>query len=264
MKKLTKHLAAVAMALAVAVTALVPVTAEAKPSYNEKITVYRTNANASYTSSTSIYVGNLGKSDTIKKSSVKSSNTKSVKLNYLEKYHSEYATEYFSGSNGYGGKSYSYYIGLSLLKPGKSTVSFKIGKKGYKSVVNVVKYENPLKTATILGKNYAGKLKSQSTSYKDIKAKSTQKNQKFTFEGNKNWKISSVEISKYEKVGKNSYYSSTYTQRWSYSSSPKSKVSCGVGNIEKGKYYQVNVSMTNTKTGGSMVANFYINYPYNY
>ena len=50
MKKLTKHLAAVAMALAVAVTALVPVTAEAKPSYNEKITAYRTNANASYTS----------------------------------------------------------------------------------------------------------------------------------------------------------------------------------------------------------------------
>ena len=66
MKKLTKHLAAVAMALAVAVTALEPVTAEAKPSYNEKITVYRTNANASYTSSTSLYVGNLGKSDTIR------------------------------------------------------------------------------------------------------------------------------------------------------------------------------------------------------
>ena len=103
-----------------------------------------------------------------------------------------------------------------------------------------------------------------SSANKDIKAKSTQKNQKFTFEGNKNWKITSVEISKYEKVGKNSYYSSTYTQRWSYSSSPKRKVSCGVGNIEKGKYYQVNVSMTNTKTGGSMIANFYINYPYNY
>lgn len=268
MKKLTKHLAAVAMALAVAVTALVPVTAEAKPSYNEKITVYRTNANASYTSSASLYVGNLGKSDTIKKSSVKSSNTKSVKLNYLEKYNSEYATEYFSGSNGYSGKSYSYSIGLSLLKPGKSTVSFKVGNgsktKTYKSVVTVVKYENPLKTATILGKNYAGKLKSQNTSYKDIKAKSTQKNQKFTFEANKNWKITSVSVSKYEKIGKNTYYTDTYTQRWTYFDSRKAKTTCNVGNIEKGKYYQVNVSMTNTKTGGSMTAYFYINYPYNY
>ena len=262
MKKLTKHLAAVAMALAVAVTALVPVTAEAKPVYNEKVTVYRGNANTSYSSYSSLYIGGLKKSDTIKKSSVKSSNTKSVKLNYLEKSSSSYQTEYFSGSNGYSNNYYSYYIGLNLLKPGKSTVSFKVGSKTYKSVVTVVKYENPLKTAKILGKNYAGKLKSQNTSYKDIKAKSTQKNQTFTFEANKNWKISSVEISKQEKVDKNSYYSSTYTQRWSYSSSPKGKVSCGVGNIEKGKYYQVNVSMTNTKTGGSMTVAYYINYPY--
>lgn len=263
MKKLTKHLAAVAMALAVAVTALVPVTAKADPSYDTSKTVYRTNTSSTYYSYASIYVSNLGKSDTIKKSSVKTSNPKVVKLSYLDKNASSYETEYFTGSNGYSSSSCSYTIGLSLLKAGKSTVTFKVGSKKCKTDITVKEYANPLKTANILGKNYAGKLKSQNY-YNGLKAKSTQKNQTFTFEANKNWKITSVEVSKQEKVDKNSYYSSTYTQRWSYYSSPKSKVSCGVGNIEKGKYYQVNVSMTNTKTGGSMTANFYINYPYNH
>ncbi len=259
MKKLTKHLAAVAMALAVAVTALIPVNAEAKPSYDTSKTVYCTTANSTYYSYASIYVSNLGKSDTIKKSSVKSSNTKVVVVRYLDKSVNSYQMEYFSGSDGYSSSSYNYTIGLGILKPGKSTVSFKIGSKKCSSNITVLKYENPLKTAKFLGKNYADKLKKQNYHY-GLKAKPTQKNQTFTFEGNKNWKITSVEISRQEKVGSNSYYSTTYTQHWSYYSSPKSKATCGVGTIEKDKYYIVNVFMMNTKTNGSMTVTYRINY----
>ena len=262
MKNLKKHFAAIAMALAVAVTAIAPVTAEAKPSYNEKFTAYRTDVRNAYTAYTDLWVGGLSKSDTIKMSSVKSTNTKSVALISLEKVYNGYETEYFSsGSKSHSSKSYGYYIKVSLLKPGKSTVSFKIGNKTYKTAVTVAKYENPLKTAKILGKNYADKLESQNA-YKKLKAKSTQKNQTFTFEANKNWKINSVEVSKKEKAGEYSYPVS-YTQQWSYSSAPKTKATCSVGTIEKGTYYVVSISMFNTKTGGYLYVYYYINYPYN-
>lgn len=259
MKKLTKHLSAIAMAFAIVLTTIIPVTVEAKPSYEEKFTAYRQEVYANFTTSTYLYVSNLGKSDTIKKSSVKSSNTKSVKLTYLEKNYSGYEREYFSSQYKPNKGNYcSYHIGLELYKPGKSTITFKIGKKVYQSVVTVLKYENPLKYAKILGKDYAGQLKNQR--YTDIKAKKTQKNQVFTFEANKNWKISSVEIYRYEKVDTN-YYSSNYSQIFSYTS-PLTKTSCNVGNIEKGKYYNIMVNMYNTKTGGSITAQFEINSPF--
>lgn len=263
MKKLTKHLAAIAMALAVAVTALVPVKVEAAPSYDRKVTVYHTTANTFDSSTTYLRVGNLNKSDTIKKSSVKSSNQKSVKLCFLQKSYYGYDTEYFSsGSKGYSSKSYSYYIGIELLKPGKSTVSFKIGDKKYNSTVTVAKYENPLKKATIFGKNYASKLDSENE-YKELKVKSTQKNQTFAFEANKNWKITSVEVDKKDDIVYEcgEYYgTTTASKNWLYSASPKSKVTLGVGNIEKNKFYQVRIDLTNTKTGGNLSVYYDINY----
>lgn len=262
MKKLTKHLSAIAMAFAIVLTTIIPVTVEAKPSYEEKFTAYRYNSNISTPRYTWFYVENLSKSDTIKKSSVKSSNTKSVKINYITKNYSGYETDYISPSYKHDSSSHNYCIGLSLFKPGKSTISFKIGNKGYKTVVNVAKYENPLATAKILGKNYASKLKSEN-SYDGIKSKSTQKNQTFTFEANKNWKISSVEFYKYKKLNKNSY-STIYEQSWSYYDSPQNKAVCRVGTIEKGQFYEVGLTLTNTKTGGTMYTGFIINYPYNY
>lgn len=70
MRKLTKYIAALAMAVAVAVTAITPVTVEAKPVYPKKLTLYHSNANKNWGTYTSITISNLGKNDTIKKSSI--------------------------------------------------------------------------------------------------------------------------------------------------------------------------------------------------
>lgn len=255
MKKFTKHLAAIAMALAVAVTAFVPVTAEAVPNYLKENTVYRTTTDSKSYSLSSIYVSGLSKSDTIKKSSVKTSNKKVVDLAYLEKARYGYESDYFDATmQGNSNDTCGYYIGLNLKKPGKATITFKVGKKKCTSKITVLKWENPLKTAKILGKNHAGRVKN-SNMYRGLKTKSTQKNQTVSFATNKNWKITSVAVFQFEDV--NETYN--YEEHWSYSNAPKKKVSCNIGTVNKNKTYKITVNVTNTKTKASTYVDYYIN-----
>lgn len=263
MRKLTKHIAALAMAVAVAVTAITPVTAEAKPVYPEKLTLYHSSANKNWGTYTSITISNLGKNDTIKKSSIKSSDESVMKVMCLNKNYTSYETQYFSKQKNSTYTYNNYSIEMSLLKIGKATLTFKIGKKSYSSKVAVCNYENPLKSAKILGTDYAKQVK-EDNSYNGIKTSSTKKNQSFIFKANKNWKITNVNIFEYEKTGANKSYTSTHTQRWNYESAPKSNLTCNVGKIEKNNYYAVFIKLANTKTEGTQQIQFYINNPYSY
>lgn len=262
MKRITKIITAVVMMAAIAVTTFVPVNVQAAPYFKEKMTLYKSSNKNSYQESTDFYIGDLGKSDTIKKSSIKSSNAKVLNFLEMKRTKTSYETESLLSSYSSPSKydTYQYNIEFRINKPGKTNLTFKIGNKSYKSVITVKKYENPLKTAKMFGKNYASKIKDGY--FADITTKSTQKNQKFTFEANTNWKITSVSFKRYDT--NDGYYSSDHVQEWYYFNTPKKKVSCDVGTIEKkgAHYYSVEVCLTNTKTGGTLKVWYEINSPW--
>lgn len=255
MRKVIRQAGIFFLAVILTVGAFAPVTAQAKVTgYTESINTYLNGKKQTGYGWIEVY---LGKSDTIKKSSVKTADSKVAKLYRFEKYTGSTEYEYFLKGYTSGKNSvYRYEIGVQLLKKGKTTVSFKVGSKTYKTKITVNAYQNPLKKAEILGKNYAGKLKDQNY-YNKIKNTKTKKNQKFSFEANTNWKIGAVSVYEYEKGS----YSSSYSRNWNYQSA-KSKVTLDVGTLTKNKYYAVELCMKNTKTGGSLWCYYRINYPY--
>ena len=136
------------------------VTVEAAPNYQKTQTFYMTNKNG-VKSAASVYVGNLSKSQTIKKKNISinkagKSVVKLVSANY-NKYTTSTEKVYFTGAaNSKNSKnSYYYEIYLNLLKKGSATLAFKItnssnGKTtSYKTTLTVKNYTNPLKTAKI-------------------------------------------------------------------------------------------------------------------
>lgn len=254
--KLTTKLLAMAVALAVATTAA-PVSVEAAPVYSTEETLYRSNKSASSTSYTSISVSNLTKSQTIAKSSVKSSKTSVAKPYYLEKSTSSYSykTQFFeneSWDNDYKSTNYSYYIGLQLKETGTATISFKIkGIDATQKVKVIVKqYTNPVKSMKVSGISSDLKSKTKSQNYTSVKMKKTTKNATVKVTPASGWKISSAEV--YDVNNQR------YTRTYSYSK-PMSSATLNVGTLTKNKPYNIYVTFVNSKNGATITCSYYIN-----
>ena len=253
-KFMTKLLATV-MAAAVVVTA-VPATAMAAPVYNKSQVLYMTSS--TYTSYNSISVSNLKKSQTIEKSSVKSSNEDVAHPYAVGSSTSEYShrTDYMDKNmkpNQSSSKFYSGSISLKLAKAGKTTVSFKIkGVKGTQKVnIQIKKYTNPVKSLKISGIN--GDLKNKtksSTASSYLKLNKTVSNASVKVTAAKGWKIS--EVSVYDTENER------YTRINSYNK-PFGSGTLYLGKLEKNKKYQVSVEFTNPSDGGSLYCYYYIN-----
>lgn len=240
------------------------VTVQAAPNYQKTQTLYMTNKSGA-ASTASIYVGNLSKSQTIKKKNISinkdgKSVVKLISANY-NKYTTSTEKVYFTGAanSKISKNSYYYEIYLNLLKKGKATLTFKITNSGsgkttsYKTTLTVKNYTNPLKTAKIAGiksgssTNLAGKLKKQNYSY--LKLKSDKKNVNLEFTANSGWKITDVEMTDY----------STGALYGRYSSTGVSGAKVSVGTMKKSGRYTIHISLTNQKDGGIMDCWYYIN-----
>lgn len=265
MNKIAKKLFGFVLAAAMTVTALSPAAvqaAETTPYVEADQTIYRTRSTS--TTTNSIYVGNLTKSQTIKKSSVKSSNTKVVKLRYLEKYVSDYSykTQYYTeqSDHEYGHKSYGYYIGVELLKAGTSKVSFKIGDESYSTKITVKNYTNAIDTMKITGissgKNIASKLKKQNNA--SLTLNKNVKNAAVTVKAKSGWKVTNVYVNSLEKVSEYSYHTEEQYGYYAYGDG-KSSVSLKVGTLQGKKPYTIRVVLKNTSNGGEMSCYYYIN-----
>lgn len=257
MKQLTKRLLAFAMALTLVCT-IAPLTAEAAPNYDKTQTIYMTAKDEMYSSVQAILISNLTKSQTINKSSIKSTNKNIVEPYYVNKMTNTYSYEYkYMDSklkdNKYSGANYYSNIGLRMKKKGTATISFKIGSKTYKSKITVKAYENPIKTANIAGikngksTNLASKTKN--SNYANLKLTSTKKNAVVKFTANSGWKITSVEVADED----NTVY------RMSNSDKPVTTASMNVGTLTKNKRVSVRVYFTNTKTKGTLECCYFIN-----
>lgn len=253
MKNVRKKLAALALSFVVACTALTPVTAKAAtPSYTKEQTVYLQSKNG--TTTQWLYVSNLGKSDTIKKKDVSSSNTGVATLYALEKSNSTYSYkyEYYNGAKDYenSNKSYGYSIAVTFKKAGTTDVKFKIGKKSYTSKLTAKKYVNPVKSFKFADQNISkSKFNSQNT-YGTAYKKNLD-NAKLTIKAASKWKITNVEFED----------STTYDRiNYSCSSKPKSSVTLYCGEVEKNKPYRVYVTFRNTKDNGTITVIYYLNY----
>ena len=252
MKQLVKKVFAAALALTVMFTMLAPVTAEAAVTYNKSQTLYRTSKSG--TSYTGIQVSGLTKSQTIKKSSVKSDKTSVAKPWYLERSTYSYKTEYFSSNmTGNDYNSYSYYIGLELKKAGKAKISFKIGSKTYTSTVTVKNYTNPLSSVTVTGvnsgKNIASKLNSSNYCY-NLKLTKTTKNAVVKVKPKSGWKVTSINV-------ENSQTGDTMSIS-NYGTKGVSNASLKVGTLTKNKRVTLRITCVD-KTGASVYMNYYIN-----
>ncbi len=255
MKKLIQKAAVLVLTLAVLVTTI-PVSVMAAPYVPESQTVYRYGKGVT---STSIYVGGLSKSQTIKKSSVKSSDPSVVKPGYLQKSSNSYnyETQYFDDTapSKTGSNNYSYSIGLKLLKKGSSRVSFQIDNKKYETTVNVKDYTNPLKTVKIAGlkngksTNLASKLKSQNTT--NLKLTKNKSNAIIEVAVKSGWKLTGIEL-----------YSPKESAYYSVRNYAKgvSGAKLHVGTLKKNQPYQVKLEFKNTKDNGTLTSYYYINY----
>ena len=230
MKKLFKLFGMTALATVLA--ALVATPAFAAVDYEKTVTRYLSSTDGD--GYAYIYVYGLTKSQTIKKSSVKVSNNKVV-ADTLGHYASVYKK---LSKNGYTGKSYSAGIELTLKKAGTSTVSFKIGSKTYETKVTALKYVNPVKSLTITGVKSGKNLASGFKTSAYANGKAGNKKGKIAVTAASGWKVTSI------------YYSNNKTnQSWDHSL----YAAKGTLNIPAkiGAGY-VRVSLTNTKTGGSL------------
>lgn len=269
MNKIAKKIFGVALAAMMAVTTLSPMAVQAadEPQIEAPKTVYLSSSKG--TENAFIQVFNLKESQMVKKSSVKSSNSKVAKLNYLDTSISKYSgkTEYFQSGmedSSYNNSYNSNYIGLELLKAGKSTISFKIGSKSYSTDITVKKYTNPLRSVQISGissgKNIASKLKKRSDA--NLTLKKSAKNAVIKLKAKSGWKISNVSLARNKKVTYGDSYS--YYDRvdsYNYASSKgASSVSLRVGTLKGKQPYTVEVRMKNTKDGGSMDCYYFINH----
>lgn len=244
MKRKLRKLGGIILAVAMLASMMPAAVVNAAPSVSKNQTLYRSSKSSN--SYVSIYVNNLG-SSTIKKSSVKSSNTSVAKPYsiYDSKYSSK--TEYFDGSKARSNSSHYGYIELKASKAGTATVSFKVGSKSYSSKVTVKDYVNPVKSIKISGVNSGKNLASltKSNSYVSGLTSKTTKNAKVQVTAASGWKITEIYTSDYNSGDHYNYYNNK----------GKTSATLNAGTFTKGRSY-VNVTFTNTKNGASLSTSY--------
>ncbi len=232
MKHIKRHL--MTLLALMLMTAAFTVSAQAAPKVPKSKTTYMypTPWSTTKTGVTggSIDVKGMGKSQKIKKSSVKSSNKNCIEISYVA----------------------SDSISYTVKKPGTAVVSFKIGNKNYKTKVYGKKYVNPAKSVSITGvkngsqANLAG-LTNKNTGSKRLALKKTVKNPKVQVTAKKGWKITQIMYSNGD-TSQNEYNIREYKKAVSkatFKDFGKSKeIKANVG-------CRITISFVNTKNGGT-------------
>lgn len=138
------------------------------------------------------------------------------------------------------------------MKAGTTNVTFKIGSKKYTSKIKVCKYTNPVASCTISGISGDLKNKTKSSAYtstlklnKNVKDSATIK-----VKAARGWKINYIEL--YNQKTSSWQNINTYSK-------PVPSSTLRVGTLTKGTPYTVYVSFKNTKTGGTIYCNYYLN-----
>lgn len=192
------------------------------------------------------------KKDKVK--NLKVGNNSILKIENVEQYGIDYTIERYE--TGYlEGEKGEARIYFKCLKPGKTTISYKIGKKSFKEKIRVRKYENPAKKVEITGikngksNNLAGMLKNQNTA--NITSKKNVKNAVVSVWANtsKNWKVTRVKLE-------------DHTQGMVYmggSDNGKNNLNLKVGLLQKDHKKTITMSFYNTKTQGTLDCTYIIN-----
>ena len=199
MKRYIKNFLSLALVFAVAIV-LIPSQAFASGiSYNKTQTLYMdSRSGASYGT---LYINDLAEGQSVNKKHVKSSNTKVAAIYYVSKGQNSWGSESFydetSSDVNEENENYSSGIGLKLKKAGKTTVSFKVDNKTYKSVINVKAYSNPFKSIKISGvkngKNIASLFNKKSNGGEATLSKTT-KNASINVSMKSGWKLTSISL----------------------------------------------------------------------
>jgi hypothetical protein len=251
MKRITKKIAALALALVTALTA-VPLTAQAAVSAPTQATIYRTASSANSAGIQSFSINGLSKSDKIK--NIKSSNT-SVAEPYSVQYgSSSWSEEYLdSSTTGYSSSDYYANIEAMLLKAGSTKISYTIGKKKYTTKVTVKNYTNPLESFEISGvkngKNLAS-LANKSTDLSSQVLTDDQKNATVTISAKSGWVITYAALS--DNDNNTSYSIANYSKGLS-------SATLHVGTLKKTGHYYVYMNLQNKKDGGTLYLYLSIN-----
>ena len=266
MKRSTKRILALAMALILALSIAVPVFAAdgtVTPETGTQ-TTYMTSKNGSGTS-VWVSLATGSKKFTIKRSDVKvSAGTAGAKLYAFEKNYDEYGwlQEYdYSGSgkwetNSSDYVSYSYEAGLRVSSAGKATVSYKIGSKSYKTTVKVLNYVNPVKSITLKGvngsKSFASLTKEAAYTSKSLKLTADTKSAVLKVSPTKGWKITRATFEDETDGISRSIYS--------YNGKGMSSVSLSCGNLKASHTYWISVQFRNSSNGATLSVQYRVNY----
>lgn len=244
MKKIFKTLSCLLLSVMM-LCAMMPVTASADAafSYDKNLVIYHSNYGYG-----NISIGGLTSTQTISKSSVKTSNKNVVSLQNLSRYTSTSKYQYWNGQKDSSSSNYSYNISLNTKATGKAKISWKIGSKTYSTNVTVLKYTNPLKSMVITGlkngtsSNLAGLFKNTNSASGTL-AKTT-KNATVKITAASGWKIT------------NANYNSNDLYRNVSSWNGTSSVTLHPGTMTKNSYNSVYVTLRNTKTGGTVTCSY--------
>lgn len=259
-KSVLKKLVAGVAVFSMAFTMLSPISVKAagKIYYPKKQVVYQTSKTGG--GYVNFSVDNIPKGQKVFK--VTSNKTAVAKPYRIYHNNNEYTNTYLEKGmtqfSNTGGSRYAN-IELRALKKGTATISYKIGKstkscKTYKTILTVYAYENPIRSLTITGvnngKNLASAFKTNNYAFETKPVAKNQSNARITVATNKNWKVTSISISKnYD----NSYMYISYPQK-----SARTSLTLPVGTLKAKRGAYVYVNLYNTKTGGTQNCTYYI------
>lgn len=194
------------------------------------------------------WIDNLKKGETIKAGSVKSSNSKVVKVTgYSYNTNSHTDLENKSSSS----KSYSAGVNFRALKTGTAKISYTIGKKTYSTTVEVKAFANPLKTLTIPGVNGGKNLASGFKNTSDVYNKSFGGGKKgvITLQAASGWKITSCSLY--------SQKTDQETEIYCWTGVSKAYIPLHTA-LNKNQSYYVSARLENKKTGGTIGVTYYL------
>ena len=246
MKKLYRKIAGAVLAAALAVSAL-PVTASAI-NVPTQLTVV---ASPSGARSSSVSISDMSKSQAMNLKSVKTSKKSVAKLVMASQYESSYSSDYADpDTSGYSSSYKDSYVSFLPLKKGTATISFKIGKKTYKTKVTVNAYQNPGSTVKISGvnsgKNVASKA-NKTDMVKNLKLSKTVSNATVELAAKSGWEICGVSLTNQK---------TSASRRWTAGQVVRS-LKLPVGKLSKsGKY---TLSVTYIKSNVTVTVYYLIN-----
>lgn len=231
------------MAIIIAIT--LPMTASAKVTYEKEQVVYMTSKFHQVPSQTGVVVNCTKSGEKIRKATVKMSDASVAEvLTLIRSTNKSQMQSFFDSAQSGTTSAYGYQMDILLHKPGKTNLSFKVGKKKHTIELKVKAYTNPIKKLTITGvnegKNIASKFAYVNQCTDLMVYKKTGK-AAISVTANKNWKIESVGF--VDSKSGNAY---SYMKN---GSPTKSKVKLSVGTLCPGRRYEIGIRLRH-KNGG--------------